>query len=174
MENEVDLNIQLECRDMFWFLLRHNYLNFSGMFGVVLSLGALALLLSGYGGGDTLKTVLLIGVAALFTIINPLMLWFKAAGQIKRNPMFKEPLHYKINSDGMLVSQGEEELPVEWASIRKVIETKSAIIVYLTVIHAYILPKRQFAEENTAVKEIIRRHVNAKVCRWKDKGKNDN
>lgn len=170
MERETKISISLKVKDMFYFLLRHNYSGFSGIFGIFLSVGALVLFFTGYGGGDKMKNVLLLLVASLFLVVNPLMIYFKASRQVKGNPMFKKPLQYNLNKEGVLVSQEEEELPIKWEDIRKVIETRTSIIIYLSVIHAYILPKDQLREQYLEVKESIGENVDSRLCKWKKTG----
>lgn len=167
MDKEIDISIQIKVKDMFYFLMRHNYSGFSGIFGLIISVGALILFFVGVGGVDNLKNGVLLVIAALFLIINPFLLYVKAAGQVKRNPMFRKSLRYHFDQQGIIVSQDEQELPLLWEDLKKVVETGGHLILYITAIHAYILPKEQFAQEYPDIRGMFLEYADGKVCRWK-------
>ena len=167
MDKEIKLSIQLTTPDMFRFMLRHTYTSFSGLFGVAISIGALVLLAAGFKDNDAMTNLVLAAIGALFLIVNPLMLWFKASQQIKRSPVFKKPLVYDFKEDGVIVSQDDQELEIKWEDIRKVIETGSLVVVYLSSVRAYVLPKNQYKDDYAALKSLFNSKVSDKVCRWK-------
>ncbi len=148
---EIEFDIKVGRKDLYDFLMRHFYTSFSGIFGIILSLGAFGWFFVELKNGDLMKLGLLLMMASLFTIIQPLQMKLKAAKQISSNPFFKEALHYRINEKGMTVSQNLEATTVEWNSIRKVVETKRAFYVYMTVMNANVIPKNQLAIEQVEV-----------------------
>lgn len=167
MEKEIKFQVLMKVTDMYNFLLRHAYGGYQGIIGIVISVGAFSLYLSGFGKGDSFSTLLLIVMSSLFTIIQPLHLYYKAAKQVKLNPVFREPLNYKVNQEGITVGQGEEEGLMPWEDIVKVIETKRSVIIYLSRINAYIFPKRELGEQYEAFKSFINKHVDAKYRKLK-------
>lgn len=167
MTKEVSITIQLKASDMFHFLMRHTYTSFSGIFGVFLSCGALVLLMIGFQTNDPLNNIILIFMSTLFLIINPIQLKFKAARQIKTNPMFQKPLNYKINQEGLLAAQGEEEVVVKWEEVRKIVETGKCIIIYLSPVRAFIFPREQYQEQYEMVKGIICDNTEKRICKWR-------
>lgn len=169
MKKELRLNIILKTSDMFDFLARHTYSNFSGIFGVVLSVGALIFLAFNFRDNDAFKNVILLITGSLFTVVNPLLLYSKAKQQIKLNPMFKEPLVYVINDDGILVSQNEEQLQMEWKDVANVVETKRSIIIYINTVRAYIFPKEFYKDEYEAFASIIENNVDKKKYKLKNR-----
>ena len=137
---EIKFSVKMQVKTMYRFLMHHGYAGISGIINLIISGGALVLLILGIGESVTSKVALVI-VAALFTVINPLYLYYKAAKQVKLTPMFANPLDYVVNEEGLTVSQGEEALTVEWGELRKVVETKKDFYVYLSLTRAYIFPK---------------------------------
>ncbi len=155
MGKEIIFQYQTKISDMYRFLMHHAYIGVSGIINLLLSVGALVLLFAGAGGGQAFSNLMLGLIASLFTIINPVLLYYKAAKQVKLTPMFQKPIDYFINEEGILVSQGEEKLLINWTDIWKAVETKSAFYFYLSLRGAYILPKEAFYNQVDEVKKIV-------------------
>jgi hypothetical protein len=149
------VDIKIGTKDMFYFFMRHNYACFSGLFGLFISLGALILLIVRFGQYEITAKCLLLLVALLFTVIQPLQLLLKAANQIKRSPMFSEPIHYTFRQDGLEISQKEQSGVIPWEQVMKAVDTGKYMIIYITKMRAYIFPKDQM-EHFDEIKEIIR------------------
>ena len=155
MNKEISIQVKMKTSNMYNFLMRHFYTSMSGIIGVVLSLIAFGYLIMNYNQISSGKTVLLIFGSLLFTVINPISLYFRAMQQVKLVPMFKEELIYLLREDEIVVKQHEEELKVAWSEVQKVVETKNNIIIYVTKVRAFILPKEAIEEKYSAVKELI-------------------
>ena len=136
---EIRFSVTMKVKTMYRFLMHHGYAGMSGVINLIISGGALVLLLAGFGSTTGAKVALGV-VAALFTVINPLYLYYKAAKQVKLTPMFAKPLDYNIGDGGITVSQGEETLTVLWDELRRVVETGTDFYVYLSLTRAYIFP----------------------------------
>ncbi|MDF2589887.1 MAG: hypothetical protein K0S41_3728 [Anaerocolumna sp.] len=167
MDNEVNVSVIIKTSDMYDFLLHHAYRGFSGMIGIFLSFGAIVLLITGYGGDSQMQKALLLVIALLFTVINPIQLYMKAAKQVKLTPGFKLPLDYKLNNSGIQVSQGGEAYEKPWEEVRKVIETGKSIIIYMSNVGAYLLPKSSLVDHYEEVKNLINLHVDKKSSKLK-------
>ena len=87
MENkEIRINVRIGTMDLFSFMLYHTYTNLSGLFGLGLSLLSFAMLIGGFAAGDTVKTIILLVLGLLFTVVNPMMLFVKSKQQAMNNP----------------------------------------------------------------------------------------
>ena len=156
MEKEKILTIQIKTMDMFRFLMRHFYTGFSGIFGILISVGAFVLLVKGIGE-RTPEQLLILGVfACLFTIFQPIQFLMKAYQQVKHLPVYKEPIQYTLNDAGIHVEQKEEKLDLSWDKIFKVVEGNNAFYVYTSPVHAFIFPKVQMKEDTKAVKALLK------------------
>lgn len=136
-------DIKIGTKDMFYFCMRHNYACFSGLFGLFISFGALLLLAVRFSQYTTGAKCLLLLVGLLFTVIQPMQLLLKSANQVKRTPMFWESIRYTFREDGLELSQKEQNGVIPWEDIRKIVDTGSYLILYITSMRAYILPKNQ-------------------------------
>lgn len=167
MEKEIKLRIQIQSKDMHHFLVQQNYRSFSGIFGVLCSLAALVFLLLTYSSNTQSKNVILILIAALFLIIQPLQLKLVSVQKVQAVPTFKEPLEYTLYDQGVKIQQKEEEAQITWEDVRKVRETSKSIFIYTSPVSAFILPKEQYQEQLKPVKDIIKEHVKEDKCQWK-------
>ena len=74
MEQEVTIQVKITVMDMYSFLMRHSYSGIQGILNLLISGGAIVLLLCGVGRDNSLAMMALILAAALFTVINPINL----------------------------------------------------------------------------------------------------
>lgn len=167
MGKKVNLKIELKVSDMYEFLLRHAYTSVAGLVGVGISLVALVFFFVGLGKSDTYQNILLLLIASLFTIVNPIQLRFKAKQQVCLNPMFKIPLDYEFSDKGIVVKQNDQQAELSWNDTYKVVETKNLVIIYFSKVTGYILPKSQMGEQRADFMELIQSHVGAKKCKLK-------
>lgn len=162
--NEVKFSVQIKEKDMFLFLLHHSYRGVSVAVDALITVGAAALLIMGFGKDDPVKTVALLFLVLLFTVIHPAQLYLRARKQVKRNAVFKKPLNYVLNDEGITMSQDEESESFAWGDIFRIKETKSQIAVYTGRVYACIWPKRALSACEPQVKELFRKHLPAKAA----------
>ncbi len=167
MEKEVKFSVQMTIKTMYSFLMYHGYHGFAGIANLILSGGAIGLLIAGVGKGDSFARLMLVLIALLFTVINPIYLLYKAAKQVKLTPMFLKPLNYVVNEQGILVSQETEKLLTEWEEVIKVTETKQAYYIYLSLTRSFLFPKEALGDQEQIFREILRKEVDSKKCRLK-------
>ncbi len=152
MELEFDVNIS--AGDLYDYMLRHTYSAASGILGsAVGALGVVAFFMNGY------PLYLILGVVILFYL--PVSLWLRAKRQAL-DPVFKQPLHYKMTEEGVSVSQGEEEQFQRWEDMYKAVSTGRSIILYTSMVNASIFPKEGLGEKRQDVIAMISTHMPAK------------
>lgn len=153
---EVKFSVQMKTSYMFDFLYWHSYHGITGVINYALSFAGVAALIAGFGKGNTPVTILLVALALLFTVINPLLLLYKAAGQIKRTPMFAKPLYYKFDTRGFSISQDSSSDSAEWNTVILLRETGKSIILYMGAANALVLPKKEIGDQLAELKKLIR------------------
>lgn len=163
---EIHFHVQMRVKTMYRFLMHHGYSGAAGVINIVISGGALVLLLLGVADSASGKIALAV-IAALFTIINPIYLYYKAAKQVKLTPMFAKPFEYCINSEGISVSQGEESLLVAWSELRRVVETGKDFYIYLSLTRAYIFPKEDLGAACEKLRSAIVQYTDERICKHK-------
>lgn len=156
---EIEFDTKVDRKDLYHFLMRHFYTSFSGIFGLILSLGAFIVFVVSIGKREPFQLLILIVMASLFTIVQPLQMLQKASYQIKKNPVFQQPLHYIVNEQGITVRQNGESSTIEWKEIRKIVETKQAFLVYMTSLNANVIPKDQMEEQSEMFRNIVKENM---------------
>ncbi len=129
------------------YIMNTYYRSLQGISGLVVGFGAIALMAVGWQ--DLLRTqkVILIIVAALFLVINPLMLMFKAFQQFKLSPSYKKPLNYTFSDKGITVSQEEASQEIAWENICRLFMTGKILAVYTSRLHAFVIPIAELGDE---------------------------
>lgn len=161
---EIKITVWMKVSNMYDFLLRYNYKGLTGMIGPVFSILAFVALCLSYTVLTRGQITLLIIASLLFTVINPLLILLKAIKQLKCNPSFREPFEYTLDKEKVIVKQKEETLPILWKDVQEVVETRVNIIVYLSKVRAFVLPKEDIGDRLLEVRELIHHCVqNGKV-----------
>ena len=148
----VELDIKIEAGDLYDFMLMHSYHQISGLMGSVL--GAIMVLVA----LSNKQWIFLIGGIVLLLYL-PWVLFIKSRQQILSNPVFKQPLHYVLDENGVTISQGESVTTQSWEDMVKAVSTSRSIILYTSKVNATIFPKKQMEEKKAAVIEIISTHM---------------
>ena len=143
----MEFDVKMTTSALYDYNMRHTYSSASGLIGTTVG----ALLLIGFSL-DTRYIVML--VAGLVIILyNPVVMFVRSRKQILLNPAFKKPLHYRLDDDGVTVSNGEEEMTVEWENMYKAYSTNQSIVLATGKMNAWIFPKKDLG---TAKDELIR------------------
>ncbi len=167
MEKEIKLTIHIKTMDMFRFFMKHFYSGFSGIFGVFLSSGALLMLLFSIGKREPFQLLLLLILASLFTVLQPLQFLMKAYQQVHMMPIYKAPIDYVLDETGIHVKQNEENVDLPWEKMHKVTEGSKGIYIYTSPIHSFIFPKNQMEENAEPVRALLKEKISSDKCKLK-------
>ena len=148
----LELDIKINAGDLYDYMLRHSYNSASGIMGS--ALGAVMIIVALAKS----QWIFLIGGIVLLLYL-PWVLFIKSRQQILNNPVFKETLHYKLDEEGLTITQGEAQAMQSWEDMYKAVSTGRSIILYTSKINATIFPKKQLADRKAAVVEMISTHM---------------
>ena len=149
---EIEFDVKMTSGDLYDYMLHHTYGSMSGLIGAVA--GAL-MVVAGFSGAGVL--CIIAGIVILLYL--PVTLFLKSKQQFLANPVFKQPLHYKLTEEGIEVSQGEEVQRQKWEDMYKAVSTTKSLVIYTTAVNAAIFPRRDLGEQLPAVIEIISKHM---------------
>ncbi len=159
---EIEFDIRLTAGELFVFTMHHTYSSASGIAGLVISIGSLVLCAARFKYFDSTTIMALLITGLLFTVIQPVMLYWKSRVQVKKNESINDDLHYRISEEGIEVSQGEQQAFVKWYEVRKRKITKNAMYIYMSPIRAFIFPESQcknnFNEAVKLVKDMMEKY----------------
>ncbi len=145
---EVEFNVKVTASALYDYLLYHTYTSLSGMLGTLVGAFLIMAFVS------TKYVIYLIAGVVLIAYL-PCALFLRAKQQVQNNPVFKQPLHYKMTQEGISVSQGENEEHQSWDSCIKAVSTSKSIILYTSRTTASIFPKKDLGEKKEALIRIL-------------------
>lgn len=148
----LELNIKIEAGDLYDYMLMHSYNSPAGLVGS--AFGALLII---FAIASRQWIFIVLGLVMLLYL--PWTLFLKSRSQALGNPSFQEPLHYTLDEEGLMVSQGEASEKMAWGDMHKAVSTGRSIIVYTSRVNATIFPRRQLGSQQTAVIEMISTHM---------------
>lgn len=151
---DIKATVRLEKKDLFGFLFYHMYMRPSGMVYALVGLlsvgGGVYYLIKGNMSG-----IFLILVAAVYFVLQPFMLYLKAAQQAK-NPVFAKDTHYSFSENGITVWQeGIEPSVLQWQNVRKFVKFGRLYFFYVDASHGNIVPKSAFILNPERMDELV-------------------
>lgn len=152
---EIEFQVKLQTKDLYRFTMRHTYVSIGGIFSLLISFGCLGICVANFRQLVPSTIAVLLIVAALFTVIQPVMLYGKCAAQVKRSKDIKDELSYILSEEGITVRQGEEEANIKWYQIRKVVYGGKGIYVYMSPVRAFIFPQECCGERYEEIQRMI-------------------
>lgn len=148
----IELDVKIEAKDLYDYMLRHSYNSASGIIGSCF--GALLIV---FAFMTTQWLYLVLGLIMLLYL--PWTLSIRSKQQVLSNPSFQQPLHYMLDEQGITISQGEDSVQYLWEEMHKAVSTGRSIIVYTSKINATIFPRKQMGDQSGAVIEMISTHM---------------
>ncbi len=157
---EYEFDVKMTVSALYDYNMHHTYSGSSGIVGT--AVGALFIILF---AAYMQPYYLIAGIVII--AYTPITLYLSSSKQVKLNPMFRNPIHYRMNDTGVTVSQGGEELTVEWDQMLKAQSTNQSILLYTGKKSAWIFPKKDLGEHRYEVIEIISTHMEPAKVRIK-------
>lgn len=140
-------SVNMKFSALYSYILNTNYRSFTGVMGILISIMSIVILIAGWSNLGTGQRALFIILAMGFTVINPLMLAFKAFQQLKLSPSYKKPLDYTFSDDGITVAQGELHQDIEWKNICRIMMTGHMIAIYTGRYNAFVIPLSELGND---------------------------
>ena len=151
----LEYDVKITDKELYDYMMVHSYNSASGIMGSCLGgLMVVVALMNGHW------IYLICGVVLLLYL--PFNLKIKSKQQILNNPSFKESLHYRLDDEGITISQGEQSQSQKWSDMYKAISTGKSIIVYTSKVSATIFPRKQLGDDVIKVIEMISTHMSPK------------
>ena len=131
-------DVKLTKTDLFRFMFYHMYMRPTGLIYLVVGLlslaGGIYFLTSGNNSG-----IFLILISAVYFVLQPVFLWFKASQQSKQE-VLQHSTVYLFDEAGMHAYQGAESSSLPYEKIYRAAVFSGELIIYLTDIRANIIP----------------------------------
>ena len=168
MDAKVTVKIDIKYIHLAKFLFHGGYYKGQGIAEVGFSVLCLIYYFAGFKTGiDWLDLIMLI-MGLLFTVIYPIFLLGKAGLMMYGQRKNRSITTYEIGDGGIHMTQDREEANanIGWSDVFFMHETKSMILLYMTPKIALILPKEQLNNSEETIKNIIKRNMDARRCKF--------
>lgn len=152
---KIEFDVKMTTAKMYDYMLKHNMTSFAGILGEFIGL----ILVFGFFSYHKVP-YLIAGI--IIILYMPVTLYTKSARQVKLNPVFKEPLHYTLDDNGITVTAGENEDSLPWSAVYKATSTTSSIIIYTNKVNACVFPKADLGNDLVNTIQMISTHVEPK------------
>ncbi len=152
---EVEFDVTITPGVLYDYLLSHTYHSASGIIGTV----AGALLMVAFA--TTLKVPYLIAGIVIIAYL-PWTLFIRSRQQYLANPGYKLPLHFRMDDDGVEVSQEStdaDSVRIAWNDVYRACSSPASILLYTSRVNAFMLPKKDLGDRKPAVIRAISTHV---------------
>ena len=161
------VKVQITAKDMFRFQLYHNYTRFSGIFGLLIGLGLMALGVIDITTGNASASFIWFVCSFVIMVFFFFFMKNKSKLQVQRVEMFQHPVEYEFTEIGFTARQGEVEVTNEWDAIEKVVGTKRYLYFYMSRVRAIIFPKESMGDNYETILSLVREHMPAEKVKVK-------
>ncbi len=157
-EECIEIDVQLDKKTLNHFLLRNNFLRTGGVIGLLISAAAIVGLVAFWNYFGAAQRMILLFLALMFTVIQPVTLLMKGWEQLKKGA-FREPFHYTFTPEGVEVVNIAGTANVEWEQIRRVVVTKDAMYIYMNAVSALIISREECDGRFTEITKMVREYT---------------
>ncbi len=168
MDAKVTVAVDIRYIHIAKFLFHGGYYKGQGVAEVGFSLMCLVYYFVGFKSGIEWLDIILLILGLTFTVIYPAYLLGKAALMMWGQRRNRSITTYEIGDGGIHMSQDREEAKanVSWSDVFFMHETKSMILLYMTPKIALIFPKDQLDNSEETIKNIIKRNMDPRRCKF--------
>ncbi len=152
--------VKMTARDLFDFSMYNSYSGFTGLFNIVFTAGAVAILAVTWNWPtvSVYQRILLVLCALMFTVVQPVLLMQKSKKQAASTG-FSLPITLTLSDEKFAVEQGGVTGDMEWGQIWKVICIKSLYIIKVGPVRAYLIPKRCVEGREKKLESILKKNL---------------
>ncbi len=142
-------DVKLDKTDLFRFMFYHMYMRPVGLVyllvGLVSLAGGIYFIVNGNNSG-----IFLVVISAVYFILQPLFLYFKAVQQSKQEEMQRNTV-YVLDSVGLHAYQGADSSTLPWDKVYKAVIFSGELIIYLTDVRANVIPLDRFLDKDETI-----------------------
>lgn len=150
----IECDVKIGKADLYDYNLKYTYSIFINILAEIV--GFVAVVYGIYGGNYPLAIIGLLVVVYL-----PVTLWIRSAQVAALSPAFKNPLHYRLDDEGLTVSQGENEETISWGDCVKAVSTSRSVLVFTSRTGATIFPRNQLGDKMPLIIQCISQNMSS-------------
>ena len=147
--------VKMTARDLYDFSMYNSYSGFTGIFNIVFTVGAAAILAVTWNWPtvNVYQRILLVFCILIFTVL------MQKSKKQAESIGFSLPITLTLSDEKLAVEQGGVTGDMEWGQIWKVICIKSLYIIKVGPIRAYLIPKRSVEGREKELESILKKNL---------------
>ena len=149
-----EFDVQMTASALYDYNMYHTYTGAAGIVGTAAGAVFIILYLA-------YAQPMYLAAGLLLILYSPVTLYINAYKQVKLNPVYKKPLHYVLDEEGVTVTSGDESLSVPWGDMYRARSTNQSILLYTGPKSAWVFPKKDLGQLRYNVIEIISTHMDS-------------
>ena len=158
---KIEIDVKMTFEDMYRFNLYHVYHNSQGILSIVLAVMLVLISVLSWGDTNVAYNVLYLLAAVLIVLYVPLNLRSRVKKQMKNTEVYKEPIHYTFDENGITTSYADQSVTMPWKQLYKIVSTKHLVLLYGGRIRANVIPRDQLGEAYGALYELARSQMDS-------------
>ena len=157
-ENSIEFDVTMSSGILYDYLISHAYTGGAGLLGTCF--GAVGIVMF---AATNYVLYLIFGLVLILYL--PIKLKMTSLQLMQMNETYKKPLHYRLDENGITVSQGEETQTASWDSVLKAVSTKQSIVVYTGKHNASVFPRKQLGDNLPMMLSVMAAYIDPKKMR---------
>ena len=154
-----EFDVAITSKDMYRFNMYHAYHGFQGIFATIIGIFVLIVAIITYGKIDIMYTILYVVFGVVFLVYVPVSLYKHSKQQILSSEVLRHALHYKVDEEGVHLSQNDQTADLPWNQSYKVVSTKSNLLIYSSRVNAYVNPRETIGTDYETVAKLAEKHL---------------
>ncbi len=135
MKSRFEYKYTVRRSDLWQASMYYAYSSYMGVVNVVFAVSAVVLLVTRWNTSSDIFKALMVVLAALFTVIQPLAVWIRAGSSVKEYP----ELTLEFSEEGIKVAKDEKTSRLSWNDIKGIVRKPTLLIIYIMDGSGYIL-----------------------------------
>ena len=136
----MEFDSKIGQKEMFSFMMNTTYRRATGIIWVIFSIVVVAVTIMTWGKVKLSNSLLMILLASLYTVINPVMLYFRAGRQVKNNNSLTVDIHFTLDEQHIKLTQDKAKETTPWLEVWKVVRYNRIIVIYVSSVRAFVIP----------------------------------
>lgn len=153
--DRLKFDMHFNAKDIWMFSMYHGNRGFMLIFNVFFTISMYGYIIYSRLNLDMPRKIMVLILANMFLIIQPLLLYLKSLRQAKSDAI-KNGLSVELNDRGIVVSSNGESAEFLWGNGFRSKILPGLIIIYVDTIRAYLLPDRYIDKVKPEVIKILK------------------
>ena len=146
-EKKLEFDIKLNEKDIWIFSLYSSNRAYLGIFNALFTLASLYVLVSTWGESGISRKLVFLACALMFSVIQPAILYLKAARQAKTETI-KKGFRLELSEENVVTAS--------WEEVYKTMIRKNMIVIYFAPLRGYLIPARYFEGNREKLEALLK------------------